>query len=237
MSAPLWQNAEIIEIVEINENVKQFFLLPETPVEFEPGQMVVLELPINEKRNLRWRSYSIANVPNKKGVIELCISRQTDGVGSAYLFDEVAEGDSVKMKKPSGVFLRPKDAKHIVMVSTGTGVVPFRSMIIDWSRNPGEQSIHLIFGTRYGRGILFAGDFIGIEKETDKFSYDVVLSREETDEYYHGYVHAVYQDKYSDASDTVFMLCGWSAMINDAERILTEEMGVKPEQIIKELYD
>ncbi len=237
MSNPLWQNAKIIEIVDLTENVKKFFLQPETPVDFSPGQFVVLELPIDEKRNKRWRSYSMANTPNEKGIIELCISRQVNGLGTSYLFDIAEEGEDLWMKRPDGVFTLPEDAPHVVMICTGTGVVPFRSMILDWEDKKSDQSIHLIFGTRYGRNILYAGDFIDTERSNKKFSYDVVLSREEIDQFHSGYVHDIYREKYKNDESSVFMVCGWTEMVEEAEKILTEEMGIDSSRVYIENYN
>ena len=67
--------------------------------------------------------------------------------------------------------------------------------------------------------------------------YDVVLSRETSDVFYHGYVHQVYEKAYtSENSTVVFFLCGWSKMIDEARNNLIETIGFRESQVLFELY-
>lgn len=50
--------------------------------DFQPGQFVTLDLPIHEKLNKRWRSYSIASWPDGSNVFELVIVLDKDGAGT-----------------------------------------------------------------------------------------------------------------------------------------------------------
>ena len=63
MAAPPWQKGIVTKIEDETYNTKRFWIeLPETPsFDFAPGQFVTLDLPIHDKPNKRWRSYSIAS--------------------------------------------------------------------------------------------------------------------------------------------------------------------------------
>ena len=72
---PQWQKAIVTKIEQATPNTRRYWLeLPETDrFDFKPGQFVTLDLPIHEKRNKRWRSYSIASMPDGSNVIELVV--------------------------------------------------------------------------------------------------------------------------------------------------------------------
>jgi ferredoxin-NADP reductase len=239
--ATTWYEATVKKITTLAPNVRCFFLqLPEEQdFSFKAGQFITFDLPIGEKRLQRWRSYSIASAPSDNKEIELCIVRAHEGLGTAYLFDTVKEGSVLRFKGPDGTFCLPeKIEKDIVMICTGTGIVPFRSMLQDLaSKGNANHNIHLIFGTRYESGILYQEELEHMKAIMPNFRYDVALSRENKENYHHGYVHSVYLTEYAKNSENVqFYLCGWSAMIDEAVANLIVTLGFKREQVLYELY-
>ena len=72
---PKWQTGIVRQIEQATHNTRRYWVeLPETEqFDFKPGQFVTLDLPIHEQRNKRWRSYSIASMPNGNNIIELLI--------------------------------------------------------------------------------------------------------------------------------------------------------------------
>ena len=237
-----WYESTVIQIKDIAPQVRQFWLridLLEDRFHFKAGQFITLDLPIHEKRNKRWRSYSIASHPDNTNVIELCVVLNPDGEGTRYLFEEVTHGSKIKFKGPSGTFTLPDEIeKELVFICTGTGVVPFRSMMWDiYYRQIEHQKIHLIFGTRFKEGILYKTEFEELSKRMSKFRYSVALSREKEYSGYNGYVHQIYQENHNPPhQNQLYYLCGWTAMIDDAVENLLIEMKVDRKQIIYELY-
>ena len=65
MALQPWRQATVTRIENITGNTRSFFLkVPgDDPFDFKPGQFITLDLPIDEKPNRRWRSYSIASWP------------------------------------------------------------------------------------------------------------------------------------------------------------------------------
>jgi ferredoxin-NADP reductase len=177
-----WYNARVIEIQAVNETVRRFWLqIPELiHFEFKAGQFVTMDLPIGEKRLARWRSYSIANAPDGSNVFELCIVRSGSGEGTRYLFEEIKVGSEIRLKGPDGAFVLPEHIeKDLVLICTGTGVAPFRSMVQDLKRSGKvHRNIHLIFGTRTEEGLLYRAEFEALEREMPNFKYTPVLSRQ-----------------------------------------------------------
>ncbi|MGN6616233.1 MAG: ferredoxin--NADP reductase, partial [Ilyomonas sp.] len=127
-----WRTGKVIKIEDASPTTRRFWIqIPELQTfDFKPGQFVTLDLPIHEKRNKRWRSYSIASWPDGTNVIELVIVLLEGGAGSTYLFNEVTEGSELLLRGPQGVFTLPDNIdRDLFLICTGTGVAPFRSMI------------------------------------------------------------------------------------------------------------
>ncbi len=239
----LWFNASVSHIEDETPFVRRFFLTIEDVDNFTfiPGQFITLDLPISEKRQQRWRSYSIANAPDGSNKIELCIVKKYDGLGSSYIFNEINIGSQLKFKGPDGAFTLPKSIseKKLVMVCTGTGIAPFRSFIqyVDNNDLP-FKGMHLIFGARHNSDVLYRNEMEAMAKKYSHFHYDIALSREENSGHIHkGYVHDIYKKAYTDNhTDTIFYLCGWTAMIDDAVANLIIGIGCDKSQVVYELY-
>lgn len=236
-----WYEGIVKKITQVAPEVREFHL--EIPglstFDFKAGQFITFDLPIGEKRLLRWRSYSIANPPNGSNILELCIVRSEDGPGSHYLFDEIKEGAVLKFKGPDGGFLLPEIIdKDLVFICTGTGIAPFRSMILDINNSgKAHKGIHLIFGTRYENGLLYRSEMEELEKTMPGFRYEFALSREEDWTGYKGHVHQIYMGQYQNPRpDVAFYICGWSNMIDEAVENLLLKLGYERNQIFFELY-
>ena len=235
---PKWQTGVVTDIVQATPNTRRFWItLPEQPTfAFLPGQFVTLDLPISDQRNKRWRSYSIASAPHGGNVIELIIVQVIGGLASPYIFNNIKIGDSVTLRGPHGIFVLPTDLdKEHFFICTGTGIAPFRSMLrhIKAHSIPFHK-IHLLFGTRRREDLLYEAEMRALEAELPGFHYHPTLSRQHW-EGRTGYVHDIYRELCQDHPEAKFMLCGWTAMVDDAqEKIL--EMGYAKKDIQVERY-
>jgi ferredoxin-NADP reductase len=241
MPPPIWHNAIVVKIETAAPNTKIFTLqVPsETHIPFRAGQFVTMDLPISDKRQKRWRSYSIANPPDGSNQLEFCIVRLEGGAGTRYFFEEVVVGTEIKFKNPDGNFVLPeKITSDLVFICTGTGVAPFRSMIFDLiQQKKMYQNLHLIFGTRYEESILYRKEFEALAAENPQFRYDVALSKAENPLFHKGHVHQIYLNTYkTPRADVQFYLCGWSNMIDEAVANLLVELKYDKSQVHYELY-
>src|SRR5689334_7433559 len=126
-----WRTGIITRIEQETENTRRFWIqVPEIEnFDFVPGQFVTLDLPIHEKPNKRWRSYSIASWPDGTNTFELVIVLLEGGLGTHYLFNETTVGSTLTLRGPQGVFVLPQVIdRDVFLICTGTGVAPFRSM-------------------------------------------------------------------------------------------------------------
>ncbi|MEI8059037.1 MAG: FAD-binding oxidoreductase [Ferruginibacter sp.] len=244
MAIEPWRIAKVIRIENETFNTRRYWMqVPELEMfDFIPGQFVTLDLPIHEKKNKRWRSYSISSWPDGTNIFELVIVLLEEGMGTNYLFNEVKVGDELSFRGPVGVFTLPD---HLVtdyyFICTGTGIAPFRSMLHGIANKAvPHTNVYLIFGTRKKENLLYFEELKTLADNNPGLNYIPVLSREEWDGA-HGYVHQVYSDlinqKRIDGAlpPANFYLCGWKNMIDEAKKTITE-LGYDRKAIHQEIY-
>jgi ferredoxin-NADP reductase len=238
-----WYDSQIIDIQHETDSTKRLWvkIQGEEKVQFQAGQFVTMDLPISDKRLKRWRSYSIASAPvGEDDVLEFCVVKAEESTGgSKYLCEEATIGTPIRFKGPDGTFvLKQPLEKDLVLICTGTGVAPFRSMIWDiYNQQIPYKNIHLIFGCRYEKDILYRQEFEELAQKMSNFKYSIALSREKEWQGVKGYVHEVYTQEYREKRDDVdFYICGWSNMIDDVVAKLVIDLGYDKSQIHYELY-
>ncbi len=219
-----WRTGKVIRIEEATFNTKRFWIEIQDidTFDFIPGQFVTLDLPIHEKRNKRWRSYSIASYPDGTNVIELVIVLLEGGAGTTYLFNEIGVGSELTLRGPQGTFVLPKALdKNLFLICTGTGVAPFRSMLhYIHQHNNLHRNIYLIFGCRKLSDCLYKEELEALSKAMSGFYYLPTFSREDPNNtgINHGYVHHLYEEIIEkEKAPATFFLCGWKNMIDEAK--------------------
>jgi ferredoxin-NADP reductase len=248
-----WRTGKVIRITEETPSTRRFWIqVPEIDrFDFAPGQFVTLDLPIHEKPNKRWRSYSIASWPDGTNVFELVIVLLDGGLGTNYLFNEINVGSELTLRGPQGVFVLPEPINcDLFFICTGTGVAPFRSMAhyIHMHSIPHKQ-IYLIFGCRTFGDALYGKELKELSDEMPGFEYVPTFSREVANavpgtagesgnrRIRTGYVHQVYEELCTNngKAPAAFYLCGWKNMIDEAKQRITA-LGYDRKSIHQELY-
>lgn len=240
-----WRKGIVTKIEDATYNTRRFWIeIPDVAsFDFIPGQFITIDLPIHEKPNKRWRSYSIASWPDGTNVVELLIVLLEGGPGTTYFFNEVKVGTELTYRGPQGVFVLPQIIdKDLYFVCTGTGIAPFRSMsqYVKLHNIP-HENLYLIFGTRSQRDLVYYNEMLQLEKDLDKFHFIPTLSREQWDGCC-GYVHTVYENLVTEKRNGTtelppakFYLCGWKAMIDEAKQRI-QQLGYDRKSIHQELY-
>ena len=101
--------------------------LVSTGCSFKPGQFVSLSDEVAGRKVTR--AYSIASAPDGNR-FELCLNRVNLGTFSPHLF-ALRPGGEIPMSGPLGTFTLRDPIRDSLFVATGTGVAPFRSMLLD----------------------------------------------------------------------------------------------------------
>ncbi|MBY0313032.1 MAG: hypothetical protein K2W85_13255 [Phycisphaerales bacterium] len=102
------------------------------------------------------------------------------GVCSNYLCD-LNVGDEVKLSGPNGKkFLVPSDAAahDYLFFATGTGIAPFRGMVLDLLKNKVNSRVTLVMGSPYATDLMYDELFRKLASEHANFRYLTAISRE-----------------------------------------------------------
>jgi CDP-4-dehydro-6-deoxyglucose reductase len=227
--------ARLIEWMEIAPGIRHFvFEAPEMrQLDFQPGQFVSLSDMVEGKEITR--AYSIASAPSGSNQFELCLNRVDEGAFSPHLFD-LAPGDTVEMRPPLGQFVLREPPRDSLLVATGTGIAPFRSML-QAHLNEGSPEFTLLFGVRHESHLLYRKEFEEMAGRFPHFRFWPTLTRPDprwTGRT--GRVQAHLAEAIGERRDLDVFLCGLKPMVDDVRPIL-KNMGFDRKQIRYEKYD
>ena len=216
---------------------------------FTAGQFNRLALEIDGE--MIARPYSFVNGPDNP-VHEFYFITVKDGPLTAELI-RLKSGDRLYLApKAAGFFILSEvpDAETLWMLSTGTAIGPFLSILATadvWQRFP---KIVLVHAVRTVQELVYQ-DAINmlLEQHPDQLQYVPFVSREDTDFALRGRVPAAIEDGQLEqragvaitAETSQVMICGNPAMVRDTRQVL-EVRGLKknrrrePGQITTEQY-
>jgi len=94
---------------------------------------------------------------------------------------DLKPGEELKVTGPNGKrFVLPADpAVHdYLFFATGTGIAPFRGMLLDLFRRRVSSRIVLVMGSPYASDLLYHKDLLAWQEEHENFTYLTAISRE-----------------------------------------------------------
>jgi ferredoxin-NADP reductase len=227
--------ATILEFHDLAPEVRHFvFEVPEVEqLLFKPGQFVSLKETLAGKKITR--PYSIASLPDGNR-FELCLNLVHQGVFTPHLF-AMQPGDSVEISAPLGFFVVRDPAKDALLIATGTGIAPFRSMAPGYFQHPHARQLTLLFGVRNEETIYYRDDFDALAHHHPNFRFWPTLSRADSSwTGRSGHVQSHLADALGGRTDLDVYICGLKAMVDDVRAIL-KELGFDRKQIVFEKYD
>jgi ferredoxin--NADP+ reductase len=233
-------NATIVKRIEVSQGLVIFYVKPDQAFNnFQPGQYVTLGLPGSASRpasfpaeaeaqdadKLIKRPYSIASSPEQSEYLELYIAIVPEGLLTSRMA-MLKEGDRVFCaQKIIGTFTTaPIPAEHdLILVSTGTGIAPFLSMVRTPSIWSSGRKITIIHGARFEGDLAYRTELTELAKSNTNFKYYPVLSRKNdgwTGQA--GYVQHLFEKNVvvADPKRQDIMICGNPKMIEDLKAVL-----------------
>src|SRR5580693_5523812 len=149
----------VLTVHHWNETVFSFTTTRDQALRFENGHFIMLGLRIDEKPVMR--AYSIASA-NHEEHLEFLSIKVPDGPLTSRL-QHVKPGDEVLIsRKPTGTLLLHdlKPGKRLYLLSTGTGVAPFMSVIKDPETYERFEHVVLVHGVRWSAETAVVKHFI-----------------------------------------------------------------------------
>lgn len=207
----------------------------EPSIEFTAGQFISVLIPGAGPggRDLR-RAYSLASTPATRPY-ELCVKLVEGGPGSNFLKNQTA-GSEFKAQFPFGDFVYKTPAgKTPWFISTGTGLAPFRSMLLDPQiRSQFSQAVCL-FGVRTEDELLYEDEF----NKLPQVEWITYVSRPSAPfRGRTGRVTDYLKKEMPESHDWTggeFYLCGNGSMIDEIKTFLMSK-GVDKKSIYQEIY-
>ena len=228
----------VLEVTQWNDKLFSFKTTRDSGFRFVNGQFAMIGLNVDGRPLLR--AYSMASA-NYEENLEFYSIKVPDGPLTSRL-QHIKAGDTLLVgRKPTGTLIQPNllPGKHLYLLSTGTGLAPFASIIKDPEIYDLYEKIILVHGCRnvdelaYGDLIVDAlmnHEFLG-EYAREKLIYYPTATREAfknkgrvTDLIESGKLEAdIGLPKINSADDRV-MLCGSPALLADM-RVILEKRG------------
>ncbi len=224
----------VLSVHHWNESLFSFRTTRDPGLRFENGQFVMIGLEVGDRPLTR--AYSIAS-PNYEEHLEFFSIKVPDGPLTSRL-QHLREGDPIVVsKKPTGTLvlhdLNP--GRNLYLLSTGTGLAPFLSVIQDPQTYERFEKVVLMHGVRTVSELAYAdfitahlpdNEFFG-EQVREQLIYYPTVTREPfrnngriTQLIESGKLFADIGLPYIDPAHDRVMICGSQAMIKDCCELL-----------------
>lgn len=165
----------VLSVHHWNDTLFSFKTTRDPGLRFENGQFVMIGLEANGRPLMR--AYSIAS-PNYEEHLEFFSIKVENGPLTSRL-QHLKEGDNIMVsKKPTGTLVLSdlKPGKHLYLLSTGTGLAPFISVIQDPETYERFEKVILVHGVRYVSEVAYE-EFITQQLPQNEFFGDAVRDR------------------------------------------------------------
>lgn len=147
-------DASVYRIVQPTPDVSivQLRLAAGMRAKFAAGQYLQVELEDGTRRN-----YSMANPPHENDGVQLHVRHVPGGRFSEGVLGRLAKGDTLRIELPFGEFtLRADSDRPAVLLATGTGFAPVKSIVEDAIRRKLARPLHLYWGARRADDLYLA---------------------------------------------------------------------------------
>jgi CDP-4-dehydro-6-deoxyglucose reductase len=200
---------------------------------FRAGQYVDFLLQDGKRR-----SYSIANAPEKAGVLELHIRKMPGGFFTGHVFDAMKVKDIVRLEGPQGgFFLREKSDKPVILLASGTGFAPIKAIVEHAIAQGSARPLHLYWGCRQESDLYMSELPARWAADHTHIRYTPVLSEAQPGwQGRTGFVHRAVMADYPDLSGHQVYACGAPAMIGAAQKDFTAACGLPESEFFADAF-
>jgi len=250
-----WVTAKVVENRQLTD--RHYALTFDAELQpFKAGQFARLQIEAKSgdgELEKFANPYSLINTPDEK-YVEVYFNTVPDGKVSNGLADLKA-GDTIEIAQPCvGFFVLsqvPKDVENLWMLSTGTGIGPFLSMLKTdeaWDR---FKKVVLVHAVPHAKELCYSDLIERFQKEyPEQFSFISIVSRETHAGALKGRIPTLIKEGNLEEkaglkihkNDTHVMLCGNSGMLKDSKALLKDEFDMdrhlnhKPGHVSAEQY-
>lgn len=147
-SSPALLRETVLSVHHWNDTLFSFTTTRNSALRFQSGQFVMIGLEIQGRPLLR--AYSIVS-PHYEEHLEFYSIKVQDGPLTSHL-QHLQVGDTLLVgRKPTGTLIKDnlRPGRNLYLLSTGTGLAPFMSIVRDPDYYEAYEHIVLVHGVRY----------------------------------------------------------------------------------------
>ncbi len=222
----------VARIVQETVDTRSFVL--DVPAElrevfaYRPGQFCTFRVHIDDDELLR--CYSMSSAPETDPDLTVTVKRVPGGAVSNWFHDQVNEGDTLELTRPSGVFCPSDGERTVVAFCGGSGVTPVisiaKSVLATTSR-----PVHVLYANRDSESVIFDAEFAALVEE-----YPLQLEVRHHLDSSGGFLIGDDIVSFIGARlDADFYICGPTPFMDLVENTL-HELGIDPQQISIERF-
>ena len=204
--------------------------------EFLTGQFITLYWPDTPEYK---RAYSLSSCALDRGCYEVTVKRE--GKMGTRIVDWAKAGQAMMVLPPAGKFLPVfEPGKQLVCIAGGSGVTPFRAVAREATRRNLENKVTVLYSVRTTNDIIFDREFRELALENPNFNFYVTCTRLHAEDKWTGRRGRIdpawVREQIHDLPNTVFYACGPNPLVEFAEHLVVNEMGVPKAQMRTEKW-
>jgi len=187
------------------------------------------------------RSFSMGNAPHDDELIQLHVRHVAGGEFTGHVFGKMKQRDILRLEGPLGTFfLREDSAKPIVLVASGTGFAPIKSIIEHALHKGVTRPMVLYWGGRRPKDLYMnALPLRWSSEHAHSFRYVPVISDALPEDNWSGragFVHRAVMQDFPDLSGHQVYACGVPVMVDAAKRDFTQECKLPEEEFFADSF-
>ncbi|MCC8379724.1 MULTISPECIES: ferredoxin--NADP(+) reductase [unclassified Xenorhabdus] len=228
-----WVTGKVTDVTNWTDSL--FSIKLHAPIEkFTAGQFAKLALEIEEERIQR--AYSYINAPNDNS-LEFYLVTVPNGKLSPQLATLQVGDEVLVTEQAAGFFVLDEipDCQNLWMLSTGTGIGPYLSILQLGSDLERFENIILVHAVRLEQDLSYLPLMRQLEKMFQgKLRIQTIVSREQCQNSLMGRIPALIENGELEsaiglsmqAENSHVMLCGNPQMVRDTQQLLKEQRGM-----------
>ncbi|XDD45853.1 fatty acid desaturase [Leptospira sp. WS39.C2] len=217
----------------LTEEICEIIIQLDSSLHFLAGQYVSLSIEGMDAE----RNYSIANAPNKKGIVSFIVRKVPNGKLSNYIYHQNLVGKKAKIKGVFGNFFLRENKNPILMVAGGSGLAPILAILEQGILNHTKRPLTLLFGARKKEDLYKTNEIQKMHKIWNgKFTFIPILSEEPKNSSWkgkRGLVTSFIKDHLTKSTEAY--LCGPPPMVDIATKELLQ-FGIQKQSIFADRF-
>lgn len=224
----LEQVSDDVMVVELQLPVAEKFA-------FLAGQYVDIVLKDGSRR-----SFSLANAPEDKGILQLHIRHTPGGKFTEHVFNGLQTRDILRINGPLGsFFLRDDSEKPVILLASGTGFAPVKAML-EHAFAQGSTRQFVLYWGAYQRKNFYLTDLPAQwAAQHPNFRFVPVLSDPAPDDAWDGRVGLVHEAVLADFSSLAgyeVYACGSPKMVEVAHQTFIRDKNLAEDDFYSDAF-